>query len=103
MDAADAVGKASLGGRAPYVTIYLKAQDAIVTRAMFQTFGCGISIACCSMLTEMIGGSSVADCGTLTGESLIEALSGIPADKQFCAHLAVEALRDALSHLPPVD
>jgi len=102
MDAAHAAGRASLGGRAPYVTIYLKARDAIVTKAMSQTFGCGVSIACCSALTEMITGRSVADCETLTGESLIESLSGIPADKQFCAHMAVDALRDALSHLPPV-
>ncbi len=100
MDAPDAIGKASLAGRAPYVTIYLQVRQGVVTKAMFQTFGCGVSIACCSVLTEMITGRTVADCRSLTGASLIEALAGIPPEKQFCADMAVEALQQALIHLP---
>ncbi len=54
MESPDAVGKASLNGRAPYVTIYLQAKQQIVTAAKFQTYGCGVSIACCSVLTELV-------------------------------------------------
>ncbi len=103
LESPDAVGKASLGGRAPYVTIYLLASQGVVTRAMFQTYGCGVSIACCSALTEMIAGSPIADCQSLTGLSLIENLAGIPEEKLFCAHMAVEALQEALAQLVASD
>ena len=99
MESPDAVGKASLAGRAPYVTIYIRSIDGVVERAMFTTYGCGVSIACCSALTEMIAGSTLADCRSLNGSSLIDALDGIPEEKRFCAHLAVEALQDAIAKL----
>ena len=102
MDSPDAIGKASLAGRAPYVTIYLQVRQGVVTKAMFQTFGCGVSIACCSVLTEMITGRALIDCRSLTGESLIETLAGIPPEKQFCADMAIDALQDALANLPSV-
>lgn len=95
----DAIGTAALDGRPPYVTIFLK-NDAHGVQAMFQTFGCGFSIACCSVLTEMIAGKSPAECGDLTAAAIVDALSDIPEEKQFCADMAVTALRHALSQLP---
>jgi YD repeat-containing protein len=51
MDSPDAVGRASVNGRAPYVTIYLKVVGERVAKVRFQTFGCGYSIAACWALT----------------------------------------------------
>lgn len=95
----DAIGKATLDGRPPYVTIFLRNEGGGV-QAMFQTFGCGFSIACCSILTEMIAGKSPTECGDLTAAAIVDALSDIPEEKRFCADMAVAALRDALSRLP---
>jgi NifU-like protein involved in Fe-S cluster formation len=99
MESPDVVGKAGFDGRPPYVVIYLRASDGIVRRAMFQTYGCAVSIACCSVLTEMIAGSSLSECSVLTGASILESLSGVPYEKQFCANMAVEALQDAIAQL----
>ena len=96
MDSPDAVGRASLGGRAPRVAIYLRIRHSIVVEATFQTFGCGVSIACCSVLTEMVRGNTMEECREFDGATIAKALDGIPEDKQFCADMAIEALRNAL-------
>ena len=92
----DGVGKASLDGSAPYVTIYIKIAGDRIERATFQTFGCGYSIATCSVLTELVVGSLLSDALNLSPESLLECLDGVPPEKEFCAGMAVEALRGAI-------
>ena len=64
--------------------------------AKFQTVGCGPTIACGSMLTELITGRTVAECGEITTDTLITALDGVPPDKLHSPALAITALRDAL-------
>ena len=99
MKSPDAVGRASLNGRAPYLTIYLKMAHRVVAKASFQAFGCGYTIACCSALTEMVTGKTIDQCLSINPEQLIEALDGMPEYKQFCAQLAIDAVRDAIGKL----
>jgi NifU-like protein involved in Fe-S cluster formation len=96
MASPDAVGHASLDGRAPRVTVHLRIRDEIVEQLMFQAFGCGVTIASCSVLTELATGRRIAECAAITPAQVIAALSGMPDDKRFCADLAIQALRDAL-------
>ena len=99
MRAPDAIGRASINGRAPHFTVYLKATDRKVTRATFQTFGCGYSIAACSALTELVTGKTISECRGITADHVVTALDGMPEEKRFCADLAIAALRDALEKL----
>jgi nitrogen fixation NifU-like protein len=48
------------------------------------------------MLTEMLIGKSLREAFQMTPEELDEALGGLPANKKFCAGLAIEALRRAI-------
>ena len=98
MDRADVVGKASLDGRAPYISIFLKLDGDVITKASFQAFGCGVTIAACSLLTHLITGQSVSRSANMTGDELVQALD-IPSDKRFCAELALAALQNALTQL----
>lgn len=99
MESPDAVGRASLNDRPPHLVIYLKVNDGVVTKASFQTFGCGYSIASCSALTEMITGKTIEECSSISTNELIIALDGMPEHKQFCAQLAIDALRDGIGKL----
>ena len=105
MDEPDAVGQASVGGHAPYLTLHLLIDDGRVSDARFKTFGCGYSIAAGSMLTVLITGRSLAACDQLTAEELERALGGLPLNKRFCAVLAINALKNGLEHYrsSPVD
>ncbi len=95
----DATGKADLDGRAPRVFIYLKAKDGAVSDAGFQALGCGVTIACCSVLTELVKGRPLTECRNLTPKDVIDALDGVPSDKQFCADLAIKACKAGLGGL----
>ncbi|REJ69536.1 MAG: iron-sulfur cluster assembly scaffold protein [Planctomycetota bacterium] len=95
------LGRASCKGRAPYIDLFLVLEDGRIVDAKFLAFGCGVTIACCSALTEaIIGKTDVASLG-LTADDLIGALGGLPPNKRFCARQTISALHDALSHEVP--
>jgi NifU-like protein involved in Fe-S cluster formation len=99
MENPDAVGSASVDGRPPSATIFLRVHGDAITRAMFTTQGCGFMTASCSALTEMVNGATLDACRAISPEELINALEGLPEDRRFCAHLAVGALRSAIDSL----
>jgi NifU-like protein len=95
---ADVIGHGSLDGcgRAPRTEIYLKLAGDVVERAGFTTFGCGAAIASSSALTEMVVGRPISQCREIGIEALLENLDGLPPDKEFCAHIAIDALQNAI-------
>lgn len=99
MESPDAIGRVGGGSRPPYIVIYLKVRARVVSEARFQTFGCGYSIATSSALTEMAIGKTTDECSSISAEQLIEALEGMPENKQFFAQFAIDALRNALAQL----
>jgi nitrogen fixation protein NifU and related proteins len=101
LESPDATGHAGTPGRGPFLILYLRIERDRVVAAKFQTYGCGPTIACGSMLTQMITGRSVNDCLQLTEQTLIEALDGVPPEKLHSPALAVAALRDALKNGTP--
>ncbi len=101
LESPDSTGRAGAPGRGPFLILYLRMKGNQVLAAKFQTYGCGPTIACGSVLTEMITGRSVTDCLELTAQTLIDALDGVPADKLHSPALAIAALRDALKEYCP--
>jgi NifU-like protein involved in Fe-S cluster formation len=96
MSSPDAMGQATLNGQAPQVRIYLRIVDAKVAEATFETLGCGVMIAACSLLSVIVTNRSIRDCLTVTADDLDAALERIPPEKMYCARLPIEALHDAL-------
>ena len=97
LERADTVGRGGSPRRPPFMDVYLRIDSGIVREVTFETFGCGAAIAAGSMLTEMVKGRSVEDCLALTQKQLTDALGGLPADKTWCAQLAIDSMRSALS------
>jgi NifU-like protein involved in Fe-S cluster formation len=91
-----AMGEAALPGGAPRVKLYCRLEGDVVRRASFEAAGCGVTIACCSVLTELIEGRPINECLAITAEQVETALDGLPYEKRFCANLAVAALHRAL-------
>ncbi len=101
MENPDLTGHAGTPGRGAFLILFLRVEGGRIAAAKYHTVGCGPTIACGSMLSELVVGRSIEDCRELTAEDLVEALDGVPPDKLHCPAMAIAALRDALSHLEP--
>ena len=78
--------------------IYLTLDGERIAHASFMTDGCGVSVACGSMLTKMATGLPLAEASAIEPDRLREALDGLPPDHRHCADLAVRALRMAIEN-----
>jgi nitrogen fixation NifU-like protein len=74
----------------------LVVRNGRVEAAGFLAYGCPPTLACGSMLTELIQGKSVQEALRITRTDLLNALGGLPSRKQHAAALAVETLRTAI-------
>ena len=101
MENPDLGGHAGTPGRGAFLILFLSIAEGRIATAKYHTVGCGPTIACGSILSELVVGRSIEYCGELTAEDLIEALDGVPPDKLHCPAMAIAALRDALSHWEP--
>jgi nitrogen fixation NifU-like protein len=76
--------------------IRLRVRNDAVYHATFWTDGCGPSIACGSMTTELAKGKSIGEALGITQEDILSSLGGLPEESQHCALLASNTLKAAL-------
>jgi nitrogen fixation NifU-like protein len=101
MEAPDRIGLVGTPGQGLFMLFCLRLADDVITEAKYQTNGCGASIACGSILTEMVLNRSIGECRAITAEQVFEALGGVPPDKAYCPGMAVAALQNALNNPAP--
>jgi nitrogen fixation NifU-like protein len=70
-----------------------------IAEARFLCRGCTTSIACASLLTELILGRTLAEASVITAESLSESLGGLPPATFHGAQLAADAVAALLQKL----
>jgi len=75
----------------------LRLREGRIEAAGFLAYGCPPTLACGSILTELIIGKTIEEVGNLKRKDLLDALGGLPSRKQHAAALAVETLRAALT------
>ena len=76
--------------------IDLRLEDTTILEATFMTDGCGATIACGSMVTQMACSKSLPQAMQITQDDLLTALDGMPKAHEHCADLAVMTLREAI-------
>src|SRR5437879_1893959 len=67
-------------------------RDGRIEVARFLAYGCPPTLACGSVLAEMLEGITVDDAMKLTRKEIVSALGGLPTRKQHAAALAIETL-----------
>lgn len=101
LEGADASGVAGVPGQGRYLVLYVKLDRQRIAQAKYECQGCGVTIACGSVLTELVTDRSIEECEALTSADLVAALDGVPADRGDCPEFAMHALYDVLNHLKP--
>ncbi len=76
--------------------MWLKVKDNKVENASFCTNGCGATIACGSMITELAKGKALGEALNIGADVVINGLGGLPDDHIHCAGLASLTLKKAV-------
>nr|QNO47940.1 iron-sulfur cluster assembly scaffold protein IscU 2 [Methanosarcinales archaeon ANME-2c ERB4] len=92
---ADGVGRVT-GTCGDTVQIQIRVENGRVIESRFVTDGCGTSIACGSMLTEMIKGKTIEEALMITSGDLLRSLDGLPEEYVHCSVIAVDTLHAAI-------
>ncbi len=99
MEAPDVVGLAGVPGQGRYLVLYVRLQEGRIAIAQHECHGCGVTIACGSVLTELITGRDLCECARLSTQDLVKALDGVPPDRGDCPEFAMHALRHVLEQI----
>lgn len=78
--------------------MFLQMKDDTVSECGFQTDGCGTTIICGSVVTELAKKKSITQALSLvSADRILEILGGLPDPDVHCAQLAAETMRKALT------
>ncbi|SRR5579863_10167685 len=77
----------------------IRIENGAIVEARFLCRGCTTSIACASLLTERLTGSTLAAARKVTAESISKDLGGLPPATFHGAQLAADALNLLLAKL----
>lgn len=75
---------------------WIKVKGSTITDVTYRTQGCAASIACGSVLTELVQDKPVEEALRITKDDIVAALGGLPEQKIHCSVLADDALKDAI-------
>ena len=78
------------------VEISLKVKGERVVDAAFWTDGCGTTIACSSIATELVKGKSIAEALKINSKCILDVQGGLPESDLHCAVLASNTLNEAI-------
>ncbi len=70
--------------------------DATIRTCTFDSNACPSSVACGSMVTQILTGRLVSRALLLTADDLRAVLGGLPEGKEYCAAMAISAIHEAL-------
>jgi nitrogen fixation NifU-like protein len=97
LEAADGYAK-NTGSCGDTMEMFLRVKDDMITECTFQTDGCGTTVVCGSVATEMAVGKTFLEAlGAVTAAEILRVLGGLPESSVHCAQLAAETLRRALA------
>lgn len=98
---ADGIGEIGLGaadaGKRLAVRFALRLRGDCAETVRYQVFGCGFTIAACAAAADLAEGRTLAEIVSISPAAIEAALDGLPAERDYCATLAAEALQAAVN------
>jgi nitrogen fixation NifU-like protein len=77
--------------------IFLTVEDGAIAQCAYFTDGCGTTIACGSIVTELARGRSIEEGKAVTQAFVLKTCGGLPSDDEHCALLASNTLMEAIA------
>ena len=76
--------------------MHIKVEENKIVDCKFITDGCGASMACGSVVTELVKGKTIEEALTVEDKDVLSVLGGLPEENIHCSVLAMDTLRAAL-------
>ncbi len=76
--------------------LYIRVENSTIIDTKFKAFGCTVTIATNSMISEMLKGKSIEQALNISDQEIAEALDGLPPPKMHCAELGRELIKSAI-------
>lgn len=95
MNDADGYGKIT-GPCGDTMEISIKVKNNTITKCTFDTDGCGTTIVCGSIITEMTTGKTVNYAKSITQATVLKSCGGLPEEDRHCARLTADTLKKAI-------
>ena len=76
--------------------LYIRVENNTIIDTKFKAFGCAVTIATSSMISEMLKGKSIEQALSISDQEIAEALDGLPPPKMHCAELGRELVKSAI-------
>lgn len=96
IESPDGLGVAGDPNCGDYLKIYIKVENQIIKDIKFQVSGCCGAIASSSMTTVLAKGKPLLAAYTISDKDIINALGGLPKEKEHCSVLGAVALKRAI-------
>lgn len=88
-------GKAGDPACSDVVELQIHFQDNRIKNAKFKVFGCPGAVATADVFIDRIKGKTIHEALTVTEDDIADMLGGLPVKSHHCAHLPMEAFRNA--------
>jgi len=95
MGDADGYGKIA-GPCDDTMEISIKIRDGKIVKCTWDTDGCGTTIACASIASEIAVGKTIAEARKINQQVMLEYCGGLPKENEHCALLAANTLQSAI-------
>ena len=76
--------------------MHIKVEENKIVDCKFITDGCGASMACGSVITELVKGKTIEEALTVDDKAVLSVLGGLPEENIHCSVLAMDTLRAVL-------
>ena len=93
---ADGIGAVGDPACGDFLKIWIKVENDHISKITFKCKGCPAAIATSSIMTEIAQGKHVDQAAQITDETILEAIGGLPENKQHCSNLGASALYKAI-------
>ncbi len=88
-------GTAGDPGCSDVVEMKIQFRNGRVENAKFKVFGCPGAVSTTDVFIDMIKGKTIKKALSIGEEDIAHALGGLPVESMHCAHLPMEAFRNA--------
>jgi nitrogen fixation NifU-like protein len=89
------LGKAGNPDCSDVIEIRIQFRDGKIENAKFKVFGCPGAVSTTDVFIDMIKGKTIEEALSIKEEAIARALGGLPVESMHCAHLPMEAFRNA--------